>query len=271
MVDIIIIKPVAEDDFYLVYNTTSDMPTCWGTRVDLMHRVPWVTNQNLVLADELGTSDTYNLDRRGWAAPRLWIGNGLDDSVGSHFVRRDDLRALCRSWNPRTQQFTWIPRTPATTCTDHEIAPPDQTESRTTMSRRHLTVKVSDIPGIIDDPQRGVVSLVGDHGGLSLITGDTHASGLVMGTLAIETEHGTVYLGPDFEAVISEDDGRTLEQRSEGGIYAVADMLMCHLSERYSWYATSDDRAQALKELTDRVAGDLDDLLADHPAEKKER
>jgi hypothetical protein len=66
------------------------------------------------------------------------------------------------------------------------------------------TVGVGDIPSIIDDPARGILSLVGDHGGLSLITGHTHHSGLVMGTLSIETEHGVVYLDPDETTEISE-------------------------------------------------------------------
>jgi hypothetical protein len=67
------------------------------------------------------------------------------------------------------------------------------------------TVRVGDIPSIIDDPARGVVSLVGDHGGLSLITGPSHHSGLVMGTLSFETEHGVVYLDPDETIEISEE------------------------------------------------------------------
>jgi hypothetical protein len=67
------------------------------------------------------------------------------------------------------------------------------------------TVRVTDIPAIIADPDRGVISLVGDHGGLSLITGDVEDSGLVFGTLAFETEHGTVYLDPDAETTISEE------------------------------------------------------------------
>lgn len=66
------------------------------------------------------------------------------------------------------------------------------------------TVRVGVIPSIIEDPARGIVSLVGDHGGLSQITGPTHHSGLVMGTLSFETEHGVVYLDPDETTTISE-------------------------------------------------------------------
>jgi hypothetical protein len=67
------------------------------------------------------------------------------------------------------------------------------------------TVRVRDIPAIVGDPARGVVSLVGDHGGLSLITGPINRSGLVLGTLSIETEHGVVYLDPEEMQEISEE------------------------------------------------------------------
>lgn len=66
------------------------------------------------------------------------------------------------------------------------------------------TVRVGDIPAIIEDDARGIVSLVGNSGGLSQITGPVSQSGLVMGTLSIETEHGVVYLDPDESTVISE-------------------------------------------------------------------
>lgn len=73
------------------------------------------------------------------------------------------------------------------------------------MIRTQSTVAVADIPSIIADPKRGVVSLVGDHGGLALITGDIEASSLVLGSMVVETEHGTIYLDPELEAVISEE------------------------------------------------------------------
>ncbi|MEO3931376.1 hypothetical protein WMO79_00990 [Micrococcaceae bacterium Sec7.4] len=66
------------------------------------------------------------------------------------------------------------------------------------------TVRVGDIPSIIDDPKRGIVSLVGGHGGLSQVTGPVSQSGLVMGLLSFETEHGVIYLDPDETTEISE-------------------------------------------------------------------
>lgn len=65
-------------------------------------------------------------------------------------------------------------------------------------------VRVKDIADIALDPERGIISLVGDHGGLSLITGDITASAVIRGTIGIETEHGTVYLDPEVEVLISE-------------------------------------------------------------------
>src|SRR5699024_7048286 len=56
------------------------------------------------------------------------------------------------------------------------------------------TVPVADLPGIVTDPNRGVISLIGDHGNPSLITGHLRESSLVKWTLSVETEHGTVYL-----------------------------------------------------------------------------
>lgn len=44
--------------------------------------------------------------------------------------------------------------------------------------------------------------LVGDAGGRAKITGDIEPSNLVMGCIAVETEHGTLYLDPDEEQVV---------------------------------------------------------------------
>ena len=73
------------------------------------------------------------------------------------------------------------------------------------MPTKTSTVRVADIPAIVADPKRGIVSLVGDHGGHALITGDITLSSLMMGMIAIETEHGTVFLEPEAEVEISEE------------------------------------------------------------------
>lgn len=76
------------------------------------------------------------------------------------------------------------------------------------MTEEIRTVKVSEIQSIIDDPEEGIVSLVGDDEGRSLITGEIYRSSVVTGALAVEIEHGTVYLDPD-------GDQRILIQDSE--------------------------------------------------------
>lgn len=75
------------------------------------------------------------------------------------------------------------------------------TTTRTTQS----TVRTADIPAIVADSKRGIVSLVGDHGGLALITGDVKDSSALFGTMSFETEHGMVYLDPEGETTISEE------------------------------------------------------------------
>lgn len=130
------------------------------------------------------------------------------------------------------------------------------------MARTTSTVKVAEIPSIIADPNRGVVSLVGDHGGLSLVVGDVEPSGLVMGTIAFETEHGTLYLDPDSETRISEDDGQSMPIDD---LYFVNDTLTSLLAH-FGWQSgqtgqeESDD--DALNELTHSVGGAVLDLLA---------
>lgn len=73
------------------------------------------------------------------------------------------------------------------------------------MNTSQFPVRVSDIAGIVEDSNRGVISLVGDHGGLSLITGEIAPSSLMTGMISIETEHGTVHLDPEVEVTISEE------------------------------------------------------------------
>lgn len=108
----IIIKPVIDDDFYLIYNTTGDMPTQWGSRADIMQRFRWADEAAMRHTDLFGTSDLWNLGRRGWGAARLPIGNGLDPELYEderYFVKRDQLRQLCESWHPITRRFRWTP------------------------------------------------------------------------------------------------------------------------------------------------------------------
>lgn len=80
------------------------------------------------------------------------------------------------------------------------------------MARTKSTVRVSDIPAIVAASDRGIVSLVGDHGGLSQVVGEVHPSAVVRGTIRVETEHGSIYLDPDIEVEISEHYPDTLTE-----------------------------------------------------------
>ena len=70
----------------------------------------------------------------------------------------------------------------------------DHARSSMRTSEVESTVPVADLPRIVTDPNHGVISLIGDRGNPSLITGHLRESSLVKGALSVETEHGTVYL-----------------------------------------------------------------------------
>lgn len=73
------------------------------------------------------------------------------------------------------------------------------------MTRTQHHIQITQLPEIVDDLRRGIISLVGDMGGLSQITGEVYPSNVIPGTLAIETEHGTIYRGADSNTLISEE------------------------------------------------------------------
>lgn len=138
------------------------------------------------------------------------------------------------------------------------------------MATRISTISASELVDFTEDPTRGVVSLVGDHGGLSLITGEINDSSAIFGTMAVETEHGTVFLDPEAQILVSEEDGqqRSLDERIPGSLYALNDILTAHLAERFGWYTHDDVRDEALNDLTHTVAEAFDDLLEHHPAQE---
>lgn len=68
------------------------------------------------------------------------------------------------------------------------------------MKEEIKTATPSEIAWIAADPGRGIVRLIGECGGHSLITGAITESSMVPGTFSVETEHGTLYL-PSEEAV----------------------------------------------------------------------
>lgn len=133
------------------------------------------------------------------------------------------------------------------------------------MANTTRTIPGSKLAALMDSHDRGTISLLGDDGGLSLITGEISPSGLVMGTLSIETEHGTVYLDPDGDIRINEETGSTL---APDDFYAINDNLSELLSNTFGWQVGGCTEAlrpadeSSLDDLTHKVAILLDDFLA---------
>lgn len=139
------------------------------------------------------------------------------------------------------------------------------------MARIQYRVQPDALQSLIDDPERGIISLVGDHGGLSLITGEIAWSSLVPGTMSVELEHGTVYLDPGIEITVSEDDGKSLQDRSPGSLYELNTVLTSFLANELDWRsgaddADADDRDEALNDVVHVAGAAIDDLLAEYPA-----
>lgn len=126
-------------------------------------------------------------------------------------------------------------------------------------------ILVSEIPDFLADPDAGPLRLIGDQGGHSAINGEICESGLVMGTLSIETEHGTVYLDPELEIEVYEDDATILDDRVEGLQDDLTHLVADQLNERLGWYADSGERSQAVSDIGRSLAEQIDTLLAEFP------
>lgn len=73
------------------------------------------------------------------------------------------------------------------------------------------TVLVEDLVDFFDDttaspsPPMGPVSLVGDSGGRSLVTGEVSWSSTMAGMVRVETEHGVLYLDEGGQVEVAEE------------------------------------------------------------------
>lgn len=126
------------------------------------------------------------------------------------------------------------------------------------MARTRSTVTVAELPAIVADETRGIISIVGTNGGHSRIAGYIEDSNVVFGALSIETEHGTIYLDPDSTVGISEEDERKLPAAD---LEAINDDLTRLLSNRFSWTSESSADDARLDDLTHLVAGGIIDIL----------
>lgn len=134
------------------------------------------------------------------------------------------------------------------------------------MARTLHTIPAADLPTAVADPQAGVFSLAGDSGGSSLITGEIYPSNISPGLLVIETEHGSIYRDLTTTITITKDNGRSLEDQRPDSLAALNDIITAHLDAHFDWYATDDDRADRLNDITLSAGELLDDLLTEFPA-----
>ena len=115
-----IVKPIATDDFYVVWSTVVDAPTGWGSKSELMQQLGSDEGapERFQRADERGTSmkdPTLPLDRqwfgwhedafmlREWAIPNARHGEGI------YSIPRANLRALCEGAGDPTSLLIFTP------------------------------------------------------------------------------------------------------------------------------------------------------------------
>ncbi|MFC4128889.1 hypothetical protein [Nocardia rhizosphaerae] len=111
-----IIKPVRDEDFYVVYSSIVDAPIGCGTRAELLATYEHAAADRLDRADETGTSS--KLGWYGWDEQSITVREGFRPdaypaNAWAAIVARTDLRKLCESvdssgrWNPPDGLITW--------------------------------------------------------------------------------------------------------------------------------------------------------------------
>lgn len=110
-----IVKPVADEDFYVDWSTVTDCPSMWGSREQLLRRR--VPPERLDRADATGTSSLDGIE--GYDQGDFWVNNLGERAF---WVSRANMRAfldslhiegslaratwdtsLTRPWNPGEQ------------------------------------------------------------------------------------------------------------------------------------------------------------------------
>jgi len=111
-----IIKPLRDDDFYVVYSSVVDAPIQFGTRAELEATYEFAAPVRFERADEHGTSSFHRW--HGWDDKVISVRGGFRPgaypaNAWCATVAREDLRALCESvdadgyWNPLDGLITW--------------------------------------------------------------------------------------------------------------------------------------------------------------------
>jgi hypothetical protein len=111
-----IIKPIRDEDFYVVYSSVVDAPIRCGTRAELEATYEHAAADRFARADEHGTSSKLGWD--GWDQQTITVREGFRPGAWPPNacwakVARVDLRQLCESvdadgyWNPPEGLITW--------------------------------------------------------------------------------------------------------------------------------------------------------------------
>ncbi|WP_068059263.1 hypothetical protein [Nocardia xishanensis] len=111
-----IIKPIRDEDFYVVYSSVVDAPIQCGTRAELEATYEHAAADRFARADEHGTSSMHGWD--GWDQQTITVREGFRPgaypaNAWCAKVARADLRKFCESvdadgyWNPPEGLITW--------------------------------------------------------------------------------------------------------------------------------------------------------------------
>lgn len=111
-----IIKPVRDEDFYVVYSSVVDAPIRFGTRAELEATYEHAAPDRFARADEHGTSSPHGWD--GYDEQTITVREGFRPgarpaNAWCATVARADLRQFCESvdadgyWNPPEGLITW--------------------------------------------------------------------------------------------------------------------------------------------------------------------
>lgn len=111
-----IIKPIRDEDFYVVYSSVVDAPIRCGSRAELEADYEHAKPDRFARADETGTSSLLGWD--GWDTQTFTVREGFrpgtcPPGAWCAEVARADLRRFCESvdadgyWDPPEGLITW--------------------------------------------------------------------------------------------------------------------------------------------------------------------
>ena len=99
-----IVKPKADENFYVDWSTITDCPAAWGTRDFLQNyyvgrgEEAHADQERFDRADKTGSSS--RIGDYGYDDTEFWIANVAEEDF---IVDRYNLRAFCESWDGKTE------------------------------------------------------------------------------------------------------------------------------------------------------------------------